>query len=115
MRRAFGVAGAAHGRLGGINQRFAWPSASWGSIPIEGGIAAAYRRQIEAADDPAAFKQDLHDRFVGYTSPFRTAERFGINDVVDPRETRPLLCDWVETAWDQLPQLLGASSRTMRK
>lgn len=115
LRRAFGVAGAAHGRLGGINLRYGWPSAKWGSLPLEGGIAAAYRRQIEAAPDPDAMKRDLHDKYAGFTSPFRTAERFGVNDIIDPRETRPLLCDWIETAWSQLPRMLGPSRRTMRK
>lgn len=115
IRRAFGVAGAAHGRLGGINLRYAWPSASWGSIPLEGGIAAAYRRQIEAAEDPDALREELHEHYGKYTSPFRTAERFGINDIIDPRETRPLLCDWMDMAWDQLPRLLGRAGRTMRK
>lgn len=115
VRRAFGVAGAAHGRLAGINLRYAWPSASWGSIPLEGGIAAAFRREIAAADDPDALRDQLHRRYSALTSPFRTAERFGINDIIDPRETRPLLCDWIETAWEQLPQQLGTAPRTMRK
>jgi hypothetical protein len=34
------------------------------------------------------------------TSPFRTAEKFGILDIIDPRETRSILCDWIEDAWD---------------
>jgi hypothetical protein len=29
----------------------------------------------------------------------RTAERFGIEEIIDPRETRPLLCDWVRDAY----------------
>lgn len=33
------------------------------------------------------------------SSPQRTAERFGILDVIDPRETRTLLCNWVLDAW----------------
>ena len=33
------------------------------------------------------------------TSPFRTAEKFGVLDIIDPRETRRVLCDWVEDAW----------------
>ena len=31
-------------------------------------------------------------------SPFRTAERFGVEEIIDPRDTRPLLCDWAERA-----------------
>ena len=39
---------------GGLNFKIAWPSAEWGSLPIEGGVKAAYRREIESAPDPAA-------------------------------------------------------------
>ena len=39
--------------------RYAWPSGEWGSLPIEGGVEAAYRRQIEAATDPDALRAEL--------------------------------------------------------
>jgi acetyl-CoA carboxylase carboxyltransferase component len=115
VRRAFGVAGAAHGRLSGINMRYAWPSASWGSIPIEGGVAAAYRRELAEHPDPETRLAELENYFARFTSPFRTAERFGINDVIDPRETRSLLCEWVEDAYEQLPEMVGPRRRTMRR
>ncbi|MGG5810007.1 acyl-CoA carboxylase subunit beta [Falsiroseomonas sp. CW058] len=105
LRRAFGLAGGLHGRKHGtdgrsINHRFAWPSARWGSIPIEGGVAAAYRRDIAAAPDPAGRRAELEEHYNRLASPFRTAERFGIVDVIDPAETRALLCDWAEDAWE---------------
>ena len=50
VRKVFGVAGAGHGAHHRLNLRYAWPSAEWGSLPIEGGVEAAYRREIEAAD-----------------------------------------------------------------
>ncbi len=115
VRRAFGVAGAAHGRLSGINMRYAWPSASWGSIPIEGGVAAAYRRELADHPEPEARLEELENHFARFTSPFRTAERFGVNDVIDPRETRSLLCEWVEDAYQQLPETVGPRRRTMRR
>jgi hypothetical protein len=31
-------------------------------------------------------------------SPFRTAEKFSVEEIIDPRDTRPLLCDWAERA-----------------
>jgi len=34
-----------------------------------------------------------------YRSPFRTAEKFGVEDIIDPRDTRPLLCEFAELAW----------------
>ena len=52
VRKVFGVAGAGHGNHARLNLRYAWPSGDWGSLPVEGGIEAAYRRELEAADDP---------------------------------------------------------------
>jgi hypothetical protein len=47
-------------------------------------------------------------------SPFRTAEAFGIEEIIDPRDTRPLLCEWVATAYERLPSELGPRSRGCR-
>ena len=101
MRRCFGMAGALHAPKYGeaLNLRYAWPSARWGSIPIEGGVMAAHKAEIEAAPDPDAKRAELEAFYLNMTSPFRTAEKFGILDIIDPRETRGILCDWVEDAW----------------
>jgi len=102
IRRCFGMAGALHAPKYGeaLNLRYAWPSARWGSIPIEGGVMAAHKAEIEAAPDPAAKRAELEAFYLNMTSPFRTAEKFGILDIIDPRETRSILCDWVEDAWE---------------
>lgn len=101
MRRCFGMAGAMHGPKGGdrLNHRFAWPSARWGSIPIEGGVMAAHKAEIEAAPDPAARRAELEALYSALGSPLRTAEKFGVLDIIDPRATRRVLCDWIEDAW----------------
>ena len=114
LRRVFGVAGAAHGNAQGLNLRYAWPSGDWGSLPIEGGVQAAYRREIEAAPDPAARRNEIEERLNELRSPFRTAEAFGVEEIIDPRDTRPLLCEWVETAYDLLPSQLGPKQRGFR-
>jgi acetyl-CoA carboxylase carboxyltransferase component len=98
LRKVFGVAGAAHGDHSRLNLRYAWPSGDWGSLPIEGGIEAAYRRELEAADDPAALREEIVERLNAVRSPFRTAERFGVEEIIDPRDTRPILCDWAQRA-----------------
>jgi acetyl-CoA carboxylase carboxyltransferase component len=101
IRRCFGMAGALHGPKYGeaLNLRYAWPSARWGSIPIEGGVMAAHKTEIESAADPAAKRAELEAFYLNMTSPFKTAEKFGILDIIDPRETRSTLCDWIEDAW----------------
>lgn len=113
IRRAFGVAGAGYGPLK-TTVRYAWPSAHWGSIPVEGGVEAAYKRDIAATPNPAARRAELVAHFRPIESPFRTAERFGIEDIVDPRTTRPLLCRWVSEAYRVLPRHLGVTRRSMR-
>src|SRR6185369_5208276 len=114
LRRCYGVAGAAHGNTNALNLRYAWPSGDWGSLPIEGGVMAAYRRDIEAAPDPEARRRELEETLNQLRSPFRTAEAFGVEEIIDPRETRPLLCDWVETAYSLLPMQLGTKHRGFR-
>jgi len=52
----------------------------------------------------------LRAELAAVTSPFRTAERFGVQDLVDPRDSRPLLCDWVADAYRVLPELPGRPS-----
>lgn len=98
IRRAFGVAGAALVDRGDPDLRVAWPSADWGSLPLEGGVEAAFRRELEAAGDPEERLRELMAGFEAIRSPLRTAEAFGIEEVIDPRDTRPLLCEWVELA-----------------
>ncbi|MGE5566115.1 MAG: acyl-CoA carboxylase subunit beta [Parcubacteria group bacterium] len=98
VRNAFGLGGAAHIPFEARSMRFAWPSARWGSLPIEGGLEAAYRAEIEAADDPQAKRDEIFARLDAIQSPMRTAEAYDIEDVVDPRETRPLLCRFANMA-----------------
>tara|TARA_B110000116_G_scaffold159870_1_gene138315 strand:- start:235 stop:471 length:237 start_codon:yes stop_codon:yes gene_type:complete len=76
---------------------------------------AAYRRDIEAADDPESYRQEIEDKLNLLRSPFRTAESFNIEDIIDPRDTRPLLADWVQDAYRVLrSSTLGPKGRGMR-
>ncbi|HVF73785.1 MAG TPA: carboxyl transferase domain-containing protein [Acidimicrobiales bacterium] len=98
LRRAFGVAGAAHQNHARLSYRYAWPSGDWGSLPMEGGIEAAYKAQLEAADDPDALRAEIQAKLDLVRSPFRTAEAFLVEEIIDPRDTRPLLCEFAELA-----------------
>jgi len=112
IRRCFGLAGGLHGPkyMEKLNHRFAWPSAKWGSIPIEGGVMAAHKSEIEKAPDPEAKRKELEEFYARMSSPLRTAEKFGILDVIDPRETRGILCGWIEDAW----QVIEGGRRGLR-
>ncbi len=98
IRKAFGVAGSAHTNHERLRYRYAWPSGDWGSLPIEGGIEAAYTAELREAEDPEAMKADILERLNRVRSPFRTAEAFLIEDIIDPRDTRPLLCEFANLA-----------------
>lgn len=98
LRRVFGVAGAAHQNASRLSYRYAWPSGDWGSLPMEGGIEAAYKAQLEAADDPDALRAEIQAKLDLVRSPFRTAEAFMVEEIIDPRDTRPLLCEFAELA-----------------
>jgi propionyl-CoA carboxylase beta chain len=105
IRRVFGVAGAAHRPHQRYTYRVAWPSGDWGSLPIEGGLEVAFKRMLaDAGEDAEKLKGEIAERLESVRSPFRTAESFLVEDIVDPAETRPLLCDWVTTAYDVLHQ-----------
>jgi acetyl-CoA carboxylase carboxyltransferase component len=98
IRNVFGVAGAAHQNGGQFNLRYAWPSGRWGSLPLEGGIEAAYSADIEAADDPEAKHAEIIERLEKLRSPFRSAEAFWVEEIIDPGETRKMLVDFANTA-----------------
>jgi acetyl-CoA carboxylase carboxyltransferase component len=98
VRSSFGVAGAAHRNGRRYCTRYAWPSGRWGSLPLEGGIEAAYRADIDAADDPKEKMAEIETRLNKLRSPFRSAETFWIEEIIDPRDTRPLLCEFAELA-----------------
>jgi acetyl-CoA carboxylase carboxyltransferase component len=113
IRRLFGVGGQTHQRPTGMFRRYAWPSATWGSMHIAGGTAAAYRREIEAADDPKQAERDIENRLRAVASPFRTAEATG-QDIIDPRDTRPLLAEFIGDAQRILQTQLGPPAQRYR-
>lgn len=99
IRRAYGIAGSAMSNADRFQYRFAWPSGDWGSLPIAGGLEVAYKSDLEASEDPIARLSEIKTKLAKVTSPFRTAEQFSIEDIIDPRETRPLLCEFADVVW----------------
>ena len=112
VRKSFGVAAAAH--YGPQAYVLDWPSAEFGALPLEGGVAVAFQRQIEAAENPDALRRELEERLASARSPFRPAESFAVHEIIDPRETRPLLCEWIECSQARLALLLGPARFTYR-
>ncbi|HXB80931.1 MAG TPA: carboxyl transferase domain-containing protein [Bradyrhizobium sp.] len=98
VRNSFGVAGVVHQPADRFSLRYAWPSAYWGSLPLEGGIEAAYRAEIDAAEDGEAKLKEIEERLNRLRSPFRSAEKFWVEEIIDPRKTRSLLCEFARLA-----------------
>ena len=80
----------------------AWPSGDWGSLPFEGGIEAAYKSDLEKSNNPEKLKKEIERKIKLVSSPFRTAEKFLIEDIIDPKDTRPKICQWVKLAYPTL-------------
>lgn len=94
VRKAFGVAQGIH--LGPSATVVAWPSAESGALPVEAGVALAYRDEIERAPDPEVRRRELEEEMAAAQSIFPRAEEFGVHDLIDPRHTRPRICEWID-------------------
>ena len=115
IRKAFGVAGAGHTNNSRSSPRYAWPSGEWGSLPIEGGVEAAYKRQIQASKDPDRLRAELEANLESLRDPILTAEAFGVEEIIDPRETRPLLVEYARRAYEIVcAENRGPKTRGMR-
>ncbi len=73
----------------GCDLSLAWPSAELAVMGPEGATDIVYRREIQAAADPAARRTELIDEYKSqFANPWIAAERGYIDDVIDPAETR---------------------------
>ncbi|MEE8353185.1 MAG: carboxyl transferase domain-containing protein, partial [Dehalococcoidales bacterium] len=110
VRKAYGVGNDAYSGVGGqtgLNLRLGWPSGEWGAIPIEGGVAASYKRDIASSPDPDARRRELEEHLISMRSPFRSAEAGDVIDMIDPRETRPIICRFIKAAQPYLKRNAG--------
>jgi acetyl-CoA carboxylase carboxyltransferase component len=98
LRKVFGVAGAAHMNASRVHYRYAWPSGDWGSLPMEGGIEAAFKSDLEKSEDPDKLLKEIEERMENVRSPFRTAESFLAEEIIDPTNTRELICEFTNLA-----------------
>ncbi len=115
MRRSFGVAGNNYATPRITPEvRVAWPSADVGGIPPEGGIEAAYKRQLAEADDPAALRAEIEARIEAARGPVGPLNRFQLEEMIDPRDTRRYICEWAPDAHRLVSQPAGLGSRALQ-
>ncbi len=115
LRKGYGAAYIAMGggRSNDADLALAWPTAELCAMPIESAVDIAYRREVEAAEDPAAHRAALVERFRQNVDPYRAASGFGIDDVVAPSATRALLCDALRRAQRRRPPRVPGKRRTI--
>jgi len=100
LRRSFGVAGNNYATpRDEPSVRYVWPAADMGGIPPEGGIEAAYKRQLAEAEDPEAFRAELMARIESARGPLGPLSKFQVEEMIDPRDTRQLVCEWLDLAY----------------
>jgi acetyl-CoA carboxylase carboxyltransferase component len=105
MRRSFGVGGNNYATpRSQPSMRVVWPAADVGGIPPEGGIEAAYKRQLAEAEDPVALRAELEARIESARGPVGPLNKFQMEEMIDPRDTRRYICEWVDIAYDLIAQ-----------
>jgi acetyl-CoA carboxylase carboxyltransferase component len=76
----------------------AWPSAEISVMGAEGAVEIIFRKQVQEAEDPAAKRAELIASFREIIDVYVAAGNDMIDDVIDPRETRPTICRALEMA-----------------
>lgn len=121
VRKAFGVAAGilvarGDGDDAQTNVRVAWPSGEWGSLPLAGGVEAAFKGQLEAITDLREREKErvrLGNQLQSISSPVRSAEAFDIEEIISPLDTREQIVEWLKVVYGGLrEQRMGERTLT---
>jgi acetyl-CoA carboxylase carboxyltransferase component len=95
LRKGYGGGYYAMGGGRGFNADacYVWPTAEICAMSIEGAVDVAYKKHYQTAEDVTAERQAIIDDIKTKTSAIHAAHDFGIDDVIDPRDTRRLLIE----------------------
>jgi acetyl-CoA carboxylase carboxyltransferase component len=92
----------------GSDLAFAWPSAEIAVMGPQGAVNIIFRKELEAAEDPETRRVELVEEYTErFANPYVAAERGYVDDVIDPRDTRAVLCRalaMLRTKQEKLPQ-----------
>lgn len=81
----------------GADRAFAWPTAEIAVMGAEGAAEIVFRREIEAAEDKAAKRQEMIQMYRDtFSSPYIAAGRRLVDDIIEPAETRKYLAQSLE-------------------
>ncbi|QIW96527.1 hypothetical protein AMS68_002045 [Peltaster fructicola] len=111
IRKSYGVAGGMMCDARDPHMRVGWPSGEWGSLPLDGGIDVGHSaelRKIEKEQGVEARKaryKELEEEYQRLMNPVRTANNFGIEEIIDPADTRRLVVKWCQHTYESdLPE-----------
>jgi acetyl-CoA carboxylase carboxyltransferase component len=93
MRKAYGGAFLVmNSRAIRADVVFAWPTAEIAVMGAQGAVNVIHRRTLAAADDPETARAELVAEYEEkFNNPYIAAENGLVDDVIEPRETRPRL------------------------
>ncbi|PVH74326.1 ClpP/crotonase [Cadophora sp. DSE1049] len=104
-RRVYGVAGGVMLDCRDPRMRVAWPSGEWGSLPLDGGIEVGHAAELKAIKDKdkrEARYKELEEEYTRLMNPVRTANAFGVEEIIDPALTRKIAVEWLKHVYDEL-------------
>ncbi|KAG9234684.1 carboxyl transferase [Amylocarpus encephaloides] len=104
-RRVYGVAGGIMLDCRDPRMRIAWPSGEWGSLPLDGGIEVGHAAELKAAQAEGKREtryRELEEEYTRLMNPVRTANAFGVEEIVDPALTRSIVCEWLKHVYEEL-------------
>ena len=90
--------------------RIAWPSANWGSLPLDGGIEVGHRHELKLVEEKGGLEakaqryKELEDEYLRLMNPVRTANAFNVEEIVDPKDTRKICCRWTTDIYGAVMQ-----------
>ncbi len=99
LRKAYGGAYIAMSSLHlGTDYVFAWPTAEIAVMGPRAAVRILYKRELASADDPERFLKDQSKKYADlFANPYIAAEMGYVNDIIEPRETRPKIIKVLET------------------
>ncbi|CAL5866840.1 uncharacterized protein PFLUO_LOCUS1051 [Penicillium psychrofluorescens] len=104
-RRAFGVAGGVMLYCRDPVMQVAWPSGQWGSLPLDGGIEVGHRHELREAEKEGKKDErykELEEEYLRLMNPVRTANAFGVEEIIDPKDSRRVCCAWASHVYEVL-------------
>jgi acetyl-CoA carboxylase carboxyltransferase component len=104
-RRVYGVAGGIMLDCRDPRMRVAWPSGEWGSLPLDGGIEVGHAAELKAIKDMGqreARYKELEEEYTRLMNPVRTANAFGVEEIIDPAMTRRIVAEWLKHVYEEL-------------